>query len=77
MVLGDSTLIFKPGETAVVPIGTKHRFFNPSKSETVELVGRVVRAHEGFEKSVHTIYGLAEDGELMPRDCRRALCIFV
>lgn len=63
MVPGDSTLKFKPAETAVVPIGTKHRFCNPSKDETVEFVGKVVPAHEGFEKSVHIIYGLAEDGE--------------
>ena len=63
VVLGDSTLTFNPGETAVIPIGTQHRFFNPSKEETVEFVGKVVPAHEGFEKSVHIIYGLAADGE--------------
>jgi hypothetical protein len=63
VVLGDSTLTFKPGETAVIPIGTQHRFFNPSEEETVEFVGKVVPAHEGFEKSVHLIYGLAADGQ--------------
>lgn len=63
VLLGTSTLLFKPGETVVIPIGTKHRFFNPSGEETVEFIGRVVPAHEGFEKSVHIIYGLAEDGE--------------
>jgi hypothetical protein len=56
-------LTFNPGETAVILIGTKHRFFNASKDRTVEFVGKVLPAHEGFEKSVHIIYGLAGDGE--------------
>ncbi len=61
-VVGKRTLTFSPGETAVIPIGTEHRFFNAS-DEDVDFIGKVVPAHEGFEKSLHICYGLAEDGE--------------
>lgn len=63
VLIGSSTLTFSPGETAKIPIGTTHCFKNPSKDETIELVGKCVPAHEGFEKSLHIIYGLAADGE--------------
>ncbi|KAK0125398.1 hypothetical protein ONS95_000585 [Cadophora gregata] len=62
-VIGNKTLTFTPGEMAVIPIGTKHRFFNASESDDVEFVGKVVPAHEGFEKSLYICYGLAGDGE--------------
>ncbi|PVH89671.1 hypothetical protein DL98DRAFT_647396 [Cadophora sp. DSE1049] len=62
-VVGNKTLTFTPGETAVIPIGTKHRFFNASETDDVEFVGKVIPAHEGFEKSLYICYGLAEDGE--------------
>ena len=37
-VVGNKTLTFTPGETAVIPIGTKHRFFNASEKDNVEFV---------------------------------------
>jgi mannose-6-phosphate isomerase-like protein (cupin superfamily) len=61
-VLGEETLSFKPGETAVIPIGTKHRFFNDTDAE-IKFEGKASPAHEGFEKSVYICYGLANDGE--------------
>jgi hypothetical protein len=62
MVLNNDTLHIQPGETAVVPVNTKHQFFNDTQSD-VEFLGRVVPAHEGFEKSIYILYGLANDGE--------------
>lgn len=44
-------------------MGTKHRFFNPSATEDIEFIGKVVPAHEGFEKTIYIMYGLANDGE--------------
>lgn len=46
-----------------MPTGTRHRFFNPSESEDIEFIGKVVPAHEGFEKSIYILYGLANDGK--------------
>jgi mannose-6-phosphate isomerase-like protein (cupin superfamily) len=62
VVVGEETKTFQPGETAVVEIGTKHRFFNPSADKDIEFVGKVVPAHEGFEQSIYIMYGWAEDG---------------
>lgn len=56
------TTILKPGETREVPKGTKHRFFNPSKDEKIEMEVVMRPAHEGFEKSLYITYGLARDG---------------
>ena len=61
-VLDDDTLHASPGETAIIPINTKHRFFNDTDAD-VEFLGKLVPGHEGFEKSLYVIYGLAEDGE--------------
>jgi hypothetical protein len=46
----------------VIPTGAKRRFFNLSREETFEYLGKVLLVHDGFEKSVHIIYGLDEDG---------------
>ncbi|KAH6680552.1 hypothetical protein B0J14DRAFT_557900 [Halenospora varia] len=62
IVLGTETKMFKEGETAVVPKGTLHRFFNDSEEEVV-FSGKVIPAHEGFEKSIYIFYGMAEDAE--------------
>ncbi|CZR57317.1 uncharacterized protein PAC_07206 [Phialocephala subalpina] len=60
--LNDDIVQPSPGETAIIPINTKHRFFNESDTDA-EFVGKLVPGHEGFEKCVYIIYGLAEDGE--------------
>ncbi len=64
IVVGEEIKILQPGEQASVPIGTKHRFFNASTDTDVEFVAELRPAHEGFEKSLHIIYGLARDGEV-------------
>ncbi|KAK4692113.1 hypothetical protein P7C71_g5026, partial [Lecanoromycetidae sp. Uapishka_2] len=66
IVLGEDTKVFKPGETAEVPVGTKHRFFNANSDKDVEYMVELRPAHEGFEKALHIMYGLARDGEVGP-----------
>ena len=61
VVLGDEVIHLKPGEGAKVPMGTKHRFFNDSDSDT-EFVVELRPGQEGFEKSAYIWYGLANDG---------------
>lgn len=52
-----------PGESVVVPPKEVHYFFNPSSTEEVELEVKVQPAHEGFEKGIYVMYGLARDGK--------------
>lgn len=53
-----------PGDdTTIVLPGTRHRFFNPSETEDIEFIGLVVPAHEGLERSLYILYGLANDGK--------------
>ena len=49
-------------DTYTVKPGEWHRFFNPSETEDIVFDARVDRAHQGFEKTVHLLYGLANDG---------------
>ena len=67
VVLGEESKLFEPGEKAIVPVGTKHRFFNPApasdpSSKDVQFVCKVVPAHTNFEKSIYICYGLVNDG---------------
>ena len=56
----------EPGETATVPIGTIHNFFNDSATEPVQFGVKLVPGHEGFEKCIYISYGLANDGLTNP-----------
>ena len=65
-MLGEESKLFEPGEKAIVPIGAKHRFFNPApasdpSSKDVKFVCKVVPAYKNFEKSIYVCYGLAND----------------
>ena len=60
--VGEDTVQLSPGESKTVPIGTKHRFFNPYSDRDVTFTVEVRPAHEGFEKSLYIMYGLARDG---------------
>ena len=62
LVIGEQTKSLSPGETAHVPIGTQHRFFNASTDRDITFVAEVRPAHLGFEKALHIMYGLARDG---------------
>ncbi|TVY35371.1 hypothetical protein LSUB1_G004786 [Lachnellula subtilissima] len=59
--LAGKTLKLSPGESAEVPIGSIHHFFNDSEEDCC-FVGGCTPGHEGFEKGVYIIYGLANDG---------------
>lgn len=54
------TLLLKPGQKAVAPLGSKHRFYNQEKTEIVFRV-KVLPARS-FEKFLRMQYGLARDG---------------
>jgi quercetin dioxygenase-like cupin family protein len=62
VVIGEETKSFQPGRTAIIPIGTKHRFFNDT-DQVVEFRAKVVPAHAGFEQCIYIAHGLEEDGE--------------
>lgn len=64
---GTQEIILKPGETATIPPGHPHRFWNP-EGEDMEFTVRVSAAvdyeSEGFEKGLYIWYGLARDGKV-------------
>lgn len=51
------------GETATVPKGTLHRFWNPT-DEDMTFTVRGDADSEGFEKGLYIWYGLARDGRV-------------
>ncbi|CAI6083652.1 cupin domain-containing protein [Cohnella sp. JJ-181] len=54
------TLLLAPGQKAIAPLGSKHRFYN---QENAEIVFRVkVLPARSFEKFLRMQYGLARDG---------------
>lgn len=63
IVLGEETKVLEPGDETTVPIGTKHRFFNANTDRSIDFTVELRPAHQGFEKALHIIYGLARDGE--------------
>ncbi|RDW57499.1 hypothetical protein BP6252_13759 [Coleophoma cylindrospora] len=54
-------LELEPGESRLVPVREVHYFFNPGE-EDIECKIVVAPSHEGFEKSLYIMYGLARDG---------------
>ena len=62
------TICLMPGETAAVPIGTHHQFFNDG-DEDITFKGFVIPAHAGFERSLYILYGLNNDGLADPKTC--------
>ena len=59
--VGASTRTLRPGEKAVAPIDTLHRWHNATDEPTTFLV-ELRPGHSGFEKSLTVAYGLAADG---------------
>ncbi|MCJ1458037.1 hypothetical protein MMC28_008407 [Mycoblastus sanguinarius] len=57
--VGEEIKALKPGEMAKVPIGTKHRFFNGYTDRDITFSAELRPANEGFEQSLHIIYGMA------------------
>ena len=73
--LGKRTLVAKPGDRILVPVGTPHRFRNVG-DETAHFVCEVTPAL-GFEQLIETMFSLAEDGKVnrkgMPNPLRLAV----
>ena len=59
--LDGQTITLKPGESAEIPIGKIHRFTTPAGKEA-RFRGSAIPAHIGFERSLHIMFGLANDG---------------
>lgn len=68
VVLGDKDEHRKigPGETAWVPMGTKHRFTNDTEG-WINSKGSVFPASAGFERALYILFGLADD-DLVQKD---------
>ena len=63
VLVGETTRTLGPGEKAVAERNTLHRFRNPTDGPSTFLV-ELRPGHEGFEKSVMVVYGLASDGRV-------------
>ncbi|MGH3148911.1 MAG: cupin domain-containing protein [Rubrobacter sp.] len=59
--VGASTRTLRPGERAVAPTNTLHRWHNATAEPTTFLV-ELRPGHSGFEKALTVAYGLAADG---------------
>lgn len=67
LILGDGEpRVLESGETADVPIGVSHRFFNDSSKE-VKFKAWVLPAHPGFEQSLYIMFGLNNDDLADPK----------
>ncbi|MBB6612662.1 cupin domain-containing protein [Pontibacter sp. Tf4] len=51
-----------PGQMAVAPVNSLHRFYNPSPTETI-LFRTYIRPARNFEKTLRIAYGLVNDGK--------------
>lgn len=60
---GSERRLLNPGETATVPPGMVHRFFNPSE-RTVTFRAEARPGRLGMERFVEIAYGLAKDGHV-------------
>lgn len=59
--LNGKDLYLQPGESADVPIGSVHRFFNDTE-EDITFKGYAIPGHAGFERSLYILFGLCNDG---------------
>lgn len=59
----EGEFVLARGETATVPKGTLHRFWNPT-DEDMTFTVRGDADSEGFEKGLYIWYGLARDGKV-------------
>jgi quercetin dioxygenase-like cupin family protein len=51
-----------PGQTAIAPIGSWHRFYNPGNT-VIRFQVKLIPGSEGFENGLKIAYGLAGDGK--------------
>lgn len=65
--LGKKTLYLKPGERALVPVYSHHRFFNNS-AETIIFRVKLTKGQPGFENFLKTMFGLVNDGKTVTKN---------
>jgi quercetin dioxygenase-like cupin family protein len=61
--IGKKQLRLQPGESALVPVGKMHRFYNQGESPIIFQV-KLAPGHEQFEHGLAIVYGLARDGQV-------------
>jgi mannose-6-phosphate isomerase-like protein (cupin superfamily) len=59
--IGKKRIVLNPGESATVPPGTPHRFYNPT-NDRVKFKIAFEPGHTGMENFIKIIYSLAADG---------------
>ncbi|MBC7921213.1 MAG: cupin domain-containing protein [Ferruginibacter sp.] len=60
--LADKNCLLQPGQECTVPAGTLHRFYNPTSAE-ISFRIEFNPGHEGAERMLRIMYGLARDGK--------------
>lgn len=60
--MGKEIIHLEKGENATAPMGSLHRFFNPSATEKVVFNVLLQPGSKGFETTLQVAYGLARDG---------------
>lgn len=63
ITLGNTDILLNQGESATAEKDILHRFYNPSKTNTVIFDTEIRPASAGFERSLQILYGLARDGK--------------
>jgi mannose-6-phosphate isomerase-like protein (cupin superfamily) len=61
VMVGKETVTLRPGQKAVAPRNTLHRFRNTTE-EPARFLVELRPGHSGFEKAIKVAYGLASDG---------------
>ncbi|MBX2891172.1 MAG: cupin domain-containing protein [Saprospiraceae bacterium] len=71
--VGKQIIHLNKGESATAPIGSLHRFFNPSGTEKVVFNVLLQPGSEGFERTLQVAYGLARDGRTSRKGVPKSL----
>jgi quercetin dioxygenase-like cupin family protein len=61
--VGKDVRVLRPGQSAVAPAGSRHRWYNTSQ-QTATVRVELRPASPGFERMLRITYGLARDGQV-------------
>jgi quercetin dioxygenase-like cupin family protein len=64
---GRTIVYLKPGENALVPVGTHHRFFNDTHSPIIFRV-KLTKGQPNFENFLKVMFGLVNDGRTITKN---------
>lgn len=62
-----SNVYLNPGESCLVPVGVRHRFFNATDEDIVFRV-KLRKGQPGFEKFLVVMFGLVNDGKTVTKN---------